>query len=100
MRENYLTTHIPDPDRRELVRRELTEIAVAGVAANRGETEPEDSGVGAPILIGDQVVAVLCVSGPTARIVDRLDEIAVATREAAREISERMRGAEDQPEPR
>jgi DNA-binding IclR family transcriptional regulator len=95
MRENYLTTHILEPDRRE-----LTEIAVAGVAANRGETEPDDSGVGSPILIGDQVAAVLCVSGPTARILDRLDEIAIATRDAAHEITERMRGAGDQPAPR
>jgi hypothetical protein len=47
-----------------------------------------NSGVGSPILIGDQVVAVLCVSGPTARILDRLDEMAVATRDAAREISD------------
>ena len=93
MRENYLTTHILEPDRRELVRRELTEIAVAGVAANRGETEPDDTGVGSPILIGDQVAAVVCVSGPTARILERLDEIAVATRDAANEISERIRGA-------
>ena len=36
------------------------------------------------------------VSGPTTRILDRLDEIAVDTRNAAQEISERMRGAEDQ----
>src|SRR5215475_8472440 len=48
-RENYLTAHI-EPDRRERVRRELTEIAVAGVAANRGETEPDDSGVASPVL--------------------------------------------------
>jgi DNA-binding IclR family transcriptional regulator len=69
----------------------LTEIAVTGFAANRGETEPDDSGVASPILIGDQVAAV-----PTARIMDRLDEIAVATRDAAREISERIRGRENQ----
>jgi DNA-binding IclR family transcriptional regulator len=74
----------------------LTEIAVTGFAANRGETEPDDSGVASPILIGDQVAAVVCVSGPTARIMDRLDEIAVATRDAAREISERIRGRENQ----
>ena len=43
-----------------------------------------NSGVGSPILIGDQVVLVLCVSGPTARILDRLDEMAVATRDADR----------------
>ena len=93
MRESYLTTHILESDRRELVRRELSEIAVAGVAANRGETEPDDAGVSSPIMIGDQVAAVLCVSGPTARILDRLDEIAFATRDAADEISERIRGA-------
>jgi DNA-binding IclR family transcriptional regulator len=46
------------------------------------------------------VVAVLCVSGPTARILDRLDEMALATRDAAREISERMRGTENPLEPR
>jgi DNA-binding IclR family transcriptional regulator len=40
MRENYLTTHILEPDRRELIRRELTEIAVAGIAANGGESSP------------------------------------------------------------
>jgi DNA-binding IclR family transcriptional regulator len=94
MRENYLTTHFPEADRRELVRRELTEIAVTGVAANRGETEPDDSGVASPILIGDQVAAVICVSGPTARILDRLDEIAVATRDAAHDVTERLRGTE------
>jgi DNA-binding IclR family transcriptional regulator len=90
MRENYLTAHVLEPDRRELVRRELTQVAVTGIAANRGETEPDDSGVASPILIGDQVAAVICVSGPTARIVDRLNEIGVATREVANEISERM----------
>jgi hypothetical protein len=37
---------------------------------------------------------VVWVSGPTARIMDRLDEIAFATRDAAREISERIRGRE------
>src|SRR5262249_15596234 len=57
MRENYLATHVSEPEQRELVRRELTEIAVAGVAANRGETEPDDSGVASPILIGDQTAA-------------------------------------------
>ena len=100
LREDYLATHIRAADQRELVRRELTEIAAAGIATNRGETEPEDSGVAAPILIGDRVAAVLCVSGPTARILDRLDEIASATKDAAHEISERMRGAEDRPAPR
>jgi DNA-binding IclR family transcriptional regulator len=64
------------------------------VAANRGETEPDDSGVAPPILIGDQLAAVMCVSGPTSRILNHLDEIARATKEAAHEISERMRGAD------
>jgi DNA-binding IclR family transcriptional regulator len=91
MRENYLTAHVAEAEQRERVRRELTEIAVAGVAANRGETEPDDSGVASPILIADQVASVLCVSGPTSRILDRLDEIAVATKKAADDISERMR---------
>ena len=100
MRENYLATHISEPEQRDLVRRELTEIAIAGVAANRGETEPDDSGVASPILIGDQLAAVMCVSGPTSRILNRLDEIALTTKEAAREISERMRGARYQSEPR
>jgi DNA-binding IclR family transcriptional regulator len=93
-RENYLTTHFPEPDRRELVRRELTEIAVTGIAANRGETEPDDSGIASPILISDQLAAVICISGPTARILDRLDEIAVATRDAAHDITEHLRGTE------
>jgi hypothetical protein len=42
------------------------------------------------------VAAVVCVSGPTARILDRLDEMGVATRDAAHQISERMRGTENQ----
>lgn len=100
MRENYLATHISEPEQRDLVRRELTEIAIAGVATNRSETEPDDSGVASPILIGDQLAAVMCVSGPTSRILSHLDEIALATKEAAHEISERMRGARYQSEPR
>jgi len=100
MRENYLTAHVAETEQRVLVRRELTEIAVAGVAANRGETEPDDSGVASPILIADQVASVICVSGPTSRILDRLDEIAVATKEAADDISERMRGTGHRLDPR
>jgi DNA-binding IclR family transcriptional regulator len=100
MRENYLATHIAEAEQQQLVRRELTEIAVTGVAANRGETEPDDSGVASPILIGDQVASVICVSGPTSRILDHLDEIAAATKEAANAISERLPGARNQLEPR
>lgn len=100
MRESYLTTHFLDRDQREKIRQELTKIAVSGVGVNRGETEPDDSGVASPVLIGDQVEAVLCVSGPTGRIVERLDEIAVATKDAAQDISERMRAQSDQLRPR
>lgn len=88
-RESYLARHFDDPAQREEIRRELEEIASAGVAVNRGETLPDVCGVGAPVLDNGTAVAALAVAGPTTRLADTITDIAEATKAAAREALQR-----------
>ncbi|SEF60518.1 transcriptional regulator, IclR family [Saccharopolyspora kobensis] len=91
-REGYLAGHLSDPDQREQIRRQLEEVAEAGVAINRGETLPDRSGVGAPIFEKGKVAAAIAVAGPSSRLADKITEIAEATKAAAHEVSEHLAG--------
>ncbi|MDA3629236.1 IclR family transcriptional regulator [Saccharopolyspora oryzae] len=91
-REGYLTTHLPDPVQQDKIRRQLEEVAQAGVAINSGETLPDRSGVGAPIFDKGKVTAAIAVAGPINRLADKIPEIAEATKAAAHEVSERLAG--------
>lgn len=91
-REGYLAIHLSDPGQREKIRRQLAEVAEAGVAINRGETLPDRSGVGAPIFDKGKVVAAIAVAGPSNRLADKITEIAEATKAATHEVSEHLAG--------
>ncbi|MGD9622481.1 MAG: IclR family transcriptional regulator [Mycolicibacterium sp.] len=86
-REAFLHNSFSEDDRRDLVRRELEQVRVAGVAMNNGRTLPDVSGVGAPIFYQDKMIGALCVAGPTTRLTDSLTEIGAATKAAAQEIT-------------
>jgi DNA-binding IclR family transcriptional regulator len=62
------------------------------VALNRGQTLPDVSGVGAPVMDNDRVLGVLCVAGQTTRLAELLPTIAAAVKAAAHEVSERLTG--------
>lgn len=91
-RENHLALHISDVEVRNKARAELSSIAAEGIAINRGQTIPDVCGVSVPIFGQEQLLAVLAMAGPTTRILDRLDEFAVAVREEAKRISTRLSG--------
>lgn len=91
-RENYLTAHLDDRPRVDQVRRELEEVAEAGVAINRGETLPDITGVGAPVFDKGRVVAAIALAGPTSRLGDVVTDIAEATKAAGHDASERLAG--------
>ena len=62
VREAFLADRFVDADQRALVRQELEEVRAEGVALNPGQTLPDVSGVGAPVMDNDRVLGVLCVA--------------------------------------
>lgn len=49
-------------------KRELSRVRARGYAEDKGETESGASCIGAPILVGQQVVGAISISGPTSRV--------------------------------
>ena len=92
VREAFLADRFVDADQRALVRQELEEVRAEGVALNPGQTLPDVSGVGAPVMDNDRVLGVLCVAGPTTRLAELLPTIVAAVKAAAHEVSERLTG--------
>jgi DNA-binding IclR family transcriptional regulator len=88
-RDAYLESHIP-AHRRNAVQDELVQIRSEGYAINRGETLPDISAAGSPILVADRVLACLAVAGPTTRMADHLDQVGIVVRDAGRELSEML----------
>ncbi|MGH3664485.1 MAG: IclR family transcriptional regulator [Egibacteraceae bacterium] len=85
-----LTPHtITDPD---VLRRELDAVLVAGYAHTVQELELGLNAVAAPVRAADgSVLATISVSGPSFRLEARhMDAVGAQTREAAREISQRL----------
>lgn len=76
----------------EELQREIERIQVSGFARERGENEPGSSCFGAPIFDAQgRVVAAVSVSGPDTRLTGEVaEDIAVAVRMAAQEISDRL----------
>jgi DNA-binding IclR family transcriptional regulator len=73
------------------LRKVLAEVEVNGYAIARDELEIGLTAVAAPVRGGEGgVIASLSASGPTFRLVDRLDAVAVAVLAAAAEVSRRM----------
>jgi DNA-binding IclR family transcriptional regulator len=66
------------------LRRELDEVRARGYALDREEFAPGVSGVSAPVLEGGAAIASYTVSTPTARFVERRDELVAAVLAAAR----------------
>ena len=86
-RAAYVHARFPEQAARDRVERELDRVVADGVAYNRGETVPDVSAVAAVVLPPQGATAAIAVAGPTSRIADRLDAMADAVREAAREIT-------------
>ncbi|MFC7344172.1 IclR family transcriptional regulator [Saccharopolyspora griseoalba] len=91
-RELHLASHVPEPAQQERLRAQLDEVGRAGVAVNRGETLPDQSGVGAPIHENGAVVAAIAVAGPTNRLTEVIADVAAATKEAADQVTAALAG--------
>lgn len=92
--ETTLIRHTPATvvDIAEL-RAELDAIRSSGVAVDRGELLEEARCVAAPILGADGwAIAAISINAPRSRYEDREDELAVAVRQVAGQLSDRLRG--------
>ena len=91
-RENHLTGQVPDPAEQQRLRDQLDEVIREGAAINRGETLPDQSGVGAPVFENGSITATLAVAGPTTRLSEHITDLAAATKAAAEEVSRTLAG--------
>jgi DNA-binding IclR family transcriptional regulator len=77
---------------RQALHAELAKVRAQGYSVSVGELEPQLYGVAAPVLdAGDHPLAVVSVWGPQDRVPEsRFAELGARTRQAAREIRERL----------
>jgi IclR family KDG regulon transcriptional repressor len=95
-----LEQHSPLTLSTDALRLELEQIRIDGFAVNRGEWRLGVGGLAVPVLSPfNDVVAALGFSGPSGRILSRLDELLLALREAvaADGPTEHARAARDRP---
>lgn len=92
MRQSRLDSYLKNfpPPARESIRAELAEVRTSGVAYNRGETVPDVTAVASPIIVAGRPVACLNVAGPTARMVDRISDIASSVRAVTGKAAQRL----------
>lgn len=87
--ETYLEDRVT-PDALAAVLAELDEVRATGIAFNRGETLADVSAAAAPIIVAGKLLGIISVAGPTSRISAKLDEIAVALKDAAAATAKRV----------
>lgn len=87
--EAYLEDRVT-PDALAAVLAELDEVRATGIAFNRGETLADVSAAAAPIIVAGKLLGILSVAGPTSRISPKLDEIAIALKDAAAATAKRV----------
>lgn len=92
MKESKVEAHLKNfaPEQRDAIRSELFEVRTSGVAYNRGETISDVTAVASPILVAGRPAACLNVAGPTARMLDKLAEVANSLRVVTGRAAKRL----------
>ncbi|UVE93826.1 IclR family transcriptional regulator [Dietzia sp. B32] len=91
-RDRFLERAFPLPAERDRVSCDLQRVRDEGLAVNRGDTLSDLHAVSAPIFDGRTVAGVLTIAGPSARFVERLDDLSAAVREATGRLSRSSSG--------